>query len=146
MGGAPDAATALKLSDQSVPASRPATSANPTASAPASSSSNSRRLRPCANSAKAMSTSVHAISRSWEISQNQPNSPGRARTRPITSESTEVGPGAGKVNTTTASTARASRTTSVGRLDRGASLADENTRIPRTTDRAGRSERVGATA
>jgi type IV secretory pathway TrbL component len=64
MGGAPEAATALKLSDQSVPASHPTTSANPTASAPASNSSNSRRLRPRAHSAKAMSTSVHAINRS----------------------------------------------------------------------------------
>jgi hypothetical protein len=39
---------------------------------------------------------------------------------------------------------------SVGRLDRGASLADENTRIPRrharATGKAGRSELVGATA
>ena len=63
-GGAPDAATALTLSDQSVPASHPASSATPTASAPASTCSNSRGLRPRANSASASSTSDQRISRS----------------------------------------------------------------------------------
>ena len=76
--------------------------------------------------------------------------PGELLTRPVTSESIEVGPGAGKVSTTTVSTARASSTTSVGRRDRGASLADENRRMSRRHARLpardGRSEPVGATA
>jgi class 3 adenylate cyclase len=59
-GGEPDAPSALRLSDQSVPASRPATSATPTASA----SSNSRRLRPREHSARAPSTTVQVSSRS----------------------------------------------------------------------------------
>ena len=63
----------------------------------------------------------------------------------------DVGPGAGKVSTTTVSTARAaSSTTSVGRLERGASLARREHADVR---RQARSERpswtvrpVGATA
>jgi hypothetical protein len=71
------------------------------------------------------------ISRSLAISQNQPNSPGKLLIRPVTSESIEVGPGAGKLSTRTETTARASSTTSVGRRDRGASPADENRRMSR---------------
>ena len=63
-GGEPDAASARRLSDQSVPASRPATNATPNASAPAPSSSTSRRLRPRANRARTTSTSVQPSSRS----------------------------------------------------------------------------------
>ena len=63
-----------------------------------------------------------------EISQNHPKSPGSSDTRSETVPSTAVGPGAKNDRTTTPSNETISRTTSVGRRARGASLADEKMR------------------
>lgn len=73
--------------------------------------------------------SAHPMSRSYEISQNQPNRPGRPLMKSATVASIAVGPGAGKEIATMIRTDRMSNTMSVGRRARGASLADEKSLI-----------------